>query len=55
MRDFVEAVFGAVFGLAFPFFIAVKLAGTSFAAWSWWWLLMPLVPTLSLAVRHFSL
>lgn len=41
--------------LAFASFIAIKLAGTSFAAWSWWWLLMPLVPMLSLAVVRMGL
>lgn len=41
--------------LMFWGFIAVKLAGTSFAAWSWWWLLLVIVPWLSLAVKHFAL
>jgi hypothetical protein len=36
-------------------FIAIKVAGTSYAAWSWWWLLMPYVPNMSLAVRHYGL
>lgn len=36
-------------------FIAIKLAGTSFAAWSWWWILLPIVPILSLLVRHWGL
>ncbi len=37
------------------FFVAVKVGGVSFAAWSWWWLLMPIVPDLSLIVKHFNL
>jgi hypothetical protein len=45
----------AVHGLSFAFFVAVKLAGTSFAAWSWWWLLFTLVPVLSLLVKHLAL
>lgn len=36
-------------------FVAVKIAGTSFAAWSWWWVLLPIVPWLALAVKRFGL
>lgn len=39
----------------FALFIAIKLAGTSLASWSWWWLLMPIVPLLGLVVKHFGL
>lgn len=41
--------------LNFWFFVAVKVAGITFAAWSWWWLLMTPVPTLSLLVKYFGL
>jgi hypothetical protein len=41
--------------LNFWFFVAVKAGGTSFAAWSWWWLLISIVPNLSLVVKHFGL
>lgn len=41
--------------LILAFFFAVKLAGVSFAAWSWWWWLMPEVPCLSLLVIHWNL
>lgn len=34
--------------LLFWGFIVVKVAGHTFAAWSWWWVLMPIVPWLSL-------
>jgi fatty acid desaturase len=47
--------FNFVGGLVFAFFIAVKLAGTSLAAWSWWWLLFPLVPVLALLVQRVGL
>lgn len=42
---------------ALPFwaFIVVKVAGTSFAAWSWWWVLLPIVPWIGLVVKHFGL
>ena len=36
-------------------FIAIKLAGTSLAGWSWWWLLLPIVPVLSLVVKRIGL
>lgn len=42
-------------GLVFALFIAIKLAGTSLAAWSWWWLLLPIVPLLALVVQHLGL
>ncbi len=44
-----------LYTVVFGGFIAIKLAGTSLVAWSWWWLLMPIVPVLSLAVKHFGL
>lgn len=46
------SVFG---GLLLWGFVAVKAMGTSFAAWSWWWVLAPLIPFLGLAVQHFKL
>lgn len=36
-------------------FIAVKLCGTSFAAWSWWWVLCPIMPWMGLAVVRLGL
>lgn len=36
-------------------FIAIKVGGTSLAAWSWWWLLMTPVPVLSLLVTKWGL
>lgn len=48
-------VFYYLNGLVTAFFIAVKVGGTALAAWSWWWLLMPLVPVLSLLVKAWGL
>lgn len=31
-------------------FVLVKVAGTSLAAWSWWWLLFPIVPGLAFII-----
>jgi hypothetical protein len=41
--------------LSFWAFIAIKLAGTSLATWSWWWLLLPPVPCISLLVTAYRL
>ncbi len=46
---------GILHALIFGFFIAVKVGGTSLAAWSWWWLLLPIVPVLSLLVTRWGL
>ncbi len=46
----------AAFGcLAFWGFIGVKISGHIFAHWSWWWVLLPIIPWLGEAVRHFGL
>jgi len=42
-------------GLVFWGFIVIKLSGHLFAAWSWLWILFPLIPFLGEAVRHFGL
>lgn len=36
-------------------FVTIKVAGTSLAGWSWFWILVPLVPVAELLVRHFGL
>lgn len=36
-------------------FLIVKATGHIFAAWSWWWLLLPIVPWVGLAVKYFNL
>lgn len=36
-------------------FVVIKVSGTSFAAWSWWWMFLPVVPVLGLVVKHFRL
>lgn len=41
--------------ICFWSFIAIKLAGTSLALWSWWWILLSPVPLISLLVQHFRL
>jgi len=36
-------------------FVATKVGGVSLAAWSWWWLLMPIVPCLGIVVQKAGL
>jgi hypothetical protein len=36
-------------------FIVIKAWGHLFAAWSWWWVLLPIVPWLGILVAHFNL
>jgi hypothetical protein len=36
-------------------FIAIKVAGTSFAAWSWWWVLLSPIPVVSLITGKLGL
>lgn len=48
-------VFHFIYFLIFWSFFAVKAFGVTFAAWSWWWLLLPIMPWLGLAVAHFGL
>lgn len=41
--------------LLFWMFIATKAWGTIFVAWSWWWLLLPIVPWCGYAVQRLHL
>ena len=41
--------------LCFWSFIAIKVAGSSLALWSWWWILVPVVPVLGLIVERAGL
>jgi hypothetical protein len=36
-------------------FLAIKAWGVTFAAWSWWWMLLPFVPFLGVAVQRLHL
>lgn len=36
-------------------FVCIKTVGVSLAAWSWWWLLLPIVPMGSLVVKAYAL
>ena len=41
--------------LLFWSFVVIKAWGTSFAAWSWWWLFLPIVPFIGLVVAKLGL
>lgn len=41
-------------GIVFATFIAGKLVGGYIATWSWWWLLMPLVPVIGTILHGFQ-
>lgn len=46
----------SIFGtLVFWGYVAAKLATTVFVAWSWWWVLLPIVPWLALLIAHAGL
>lgn len=42
-------------GLFFWAFIIIKVGGTSLAGWSWLWLLMPIIPVISLILNRTGL
>lgn len=46
---------GTVWGGWLLMFVVIKVGGTAFAHWSWWWLLLPIVPDLVVILRHFGL
>lgn len=33
--------------IPFWMFIVIKVGGTAFASWSWWWVLLPIVPCIT--------
>ncbi len=41
--------------ITFWVFVVIKAYGTLFAAWSWWWLLLPIVPELYVALGKAGL
>lgn len=41
--------------LSFLIFVLVKVAGTSFVAWSWLWVFFPIIPVLWLILRALGL
>lgn len=44
-----------LFAVIFWCFIVLKIWGTAVAAWSWWWVLLPLVPMVWLGLQRSGL
>lgn len=51
MKELIELLWAVLFWG----FIVVKLAGHAFAAWSWLWVLAPMVPWLGILVQRLGL
>jgi fatty acid desaturase len=47
-----DTVYWVVWVMAFWLFGAIKLWGSVLATWSWWWMLLPVVPWLGYAVHR---
>lgn len=48
------AIIRFVHFFTFITFIAIKVGGTAFAAWSWFWLLMPAAPVFYLLLSRLG-
>ncbi len=35
-------------------FLIIKIGGTSLASWSWWWILLPIVPDLVFIIQKLG-
>lgn len=44
--------FGSLWLIAF---LVLKLGGSALATWSWWWLLLPIVPVLVVLFQRMGL
>ncbi len=55
MTNLAQNVAALLWFVSFWSFVAIKVAGHTFANWSWFWILLSPVPVLSLAVKYFGL
>lgn len=56
MSDSVTKTQGiTLLGLCFWMFIVIKAFGSALAGWSWWWLLLPIVPVFALLLGKAGL
>lgn len=46
---------GGIYGIWLLIFVTIKVGGTALAQWSWWWLLLPIVPDLALILTKLGL
>lgn len=42
-------------GLWLLLFVTIKVLGTAFVSWSWWWVLLPVVPDIWLILTKLGL
>jgi hypothetical protein len=50
-----RAIGATFYWIIFSTFVAVKVGGVSLAAWSWWWILLPMVPVIGIFVQRSGL
>jgi hypothetical protein len=55
LKTLSKTFYGIVYPIAFWAFLAIKVGGVSFTAWSWLWVLLPPVPLIGLLVKHWGL
>lgn len=44
----------SIYGLLFWVFVVIKFFGTALATWSWWWLLVPVIPDFWLLLHKLN-
>ncbi len=44
-----------LYGFWLLVFLVIKVGGTALASWSWWWVLLPIVPVLVLILTRVGL
>ena len=54
MTKFVAGFFQFLWAASLLGFIAIKVGGVTFAAWSWWWILLPQIPVLAEIAKRFG-
>lgn len=47
-------VVAAIWPLSFWMFVIVKIGGTVFAPWSWWWVFVPVIPVFAEFARYLG-
>jgi hypothetical protein len=54
MSDNNKSIGGGFAGIWLLMFLVIKIGGTAFASWSWWWVLLPIIPDLVLIFRKLG-
>ena len=53
--DFWDRLLQFLWAISLLVFVAIKIAGTSLATWSWWWILVPPIPLIGAVVVYLGL